>query len=605
MNVKLYYLFVKHINNIGIRTKLLSFFLLITIVPFFVMTVINYSTVASETQNQTLYTANKMFQQNLTLLEYYVNSTLDITGTISLDTNTIQRVLKPKPDEYFSDFTIQNEDYINLKSYIERFEKYEYIDQLSLYVNGKYFFSDQDLTFCNLDKIKNEVWYDEALNSSDQLLWLPVSAIKGLLPNTTEISVLRKIRNIDYIPQIIGLIRIDIKQALITSIIEKSVITPHSIMFIINSNNEIICSTNDQSNFLENNRLSYSILDLQYPDIKAWYSTENNGNKYWFMNNTIPHTDWKVLLMIPASDLLSASDKSRNNMVVIAIFTSIFAYGLGYVFSRSLTKRITLLIKHMKKVEVGNFNIEILPQSSDEIGQLTKNFNYMITKISILLDEKLSIGKEMKNVELKALQAQINPHFLYNTLDLIHWRALNNNVPQISTLVKALARYYKLVLSRGEDTISLADEFEHVKIYIQIQNERFHNRINLITHLDDDLAEYLVPKLLLQPLVENSILHGIMQKTNNEGTISISVSSCPDKTVITVEDDGIGMTQAHCEAILSNQAKNNKTGSGYGVRNINDRIQLFYGKEYGVCFESSMGAGTKVIICLPPKERPF
>jgi two-component system, sensor histidine kinase YesM len=596
---KLYSLFIKHINDIGIHTKLLTFFFLVSIIPFFLMTLINYKTVASETQHQTLYTANIMFNQNLTLLQNYINSIMDVSGTISLDRNVIQSVLKSKPPEYFSDYVAQNDHYLRMTNYISGFQKYEYINRLILYVSGSYIFSDQNHNFYNLDKVKNHNWYNEVMTSKDQLIWFSTSSITGKPADIEYISIIRKVRNLDYVPQILALLRIDIEKSLINNLISTSITTPNSKVIILNSKNEIICSSEDSSSLVERSNLNYNILASQSKDNETWYKIKAGKDKYWYMSNDIPKTDWKVLLMIPSSDLLSASDKSRNNMVLIALFTSLAAYGLAYVFSLSLTKRMMLLIKHMKKIETGNFNIEIMPQSKDEVGQLIKNFNFMSSEISTLMDEKYRIGKEMKSAELRALQAQINPHFLYNTLDLIHWRALSNNAPQISKLVKALAKYYKLVLSRGEDTVPLENEFEHVKTYVQIQNERFQNRIHLTTQIHENLKSYMVPKLLLQPLIENAILHGIMEKTEMEGTISIAATSNGVNTVITIEDNGVGMTESRCQSILSCEASDK--GSGYGIRNINDRIQLYYGKDFGIYFESNLGSGTKVIIKLPPR----
>jgi two-component system sensor histidine kinase YesM len=271
---------------------------------------------------------------------------------------------------------------------------------------------------------------------------------------------------------------------------------------------------------------------------------------------------------------------------------------LAFFVSRSATKRIKGLILRMDRVVQGDFSVTLDPGNKDEIGQLTERFNFMIAEVEQLMEEKYGLGKEVKNLELKALQAQINPHFLYNTLDLINWMSVRHNAEDIRTLVTALSRFYKLSLGKGEDTVPLQDELEHARTYVEIQNMRYENAIELVIDTPPDLKECRVLKLVLQPLVENSIFHGIMLKKEERGVIRITGERVETDLFLFVEDDGVGMSDERLAQILTSGVSSSDH-HGYGVRNIHERLQLNYGPEFGLSFQSCEGKGTKVRIRIP------
>jgi two-component system sensor histidine kinase YesM len=208
------------------------------------------------------------------------------------------------------------------------------------------------------------------------------------------------------------------------------------------------------------------------------------------------------------------------------------------------------------------------------------------------------LGKEVKNAEMKALQAQINPHFLYNTLELINLMALRNNVPEISEIIQTLAKFYKLSLSQGKNVISIEDEISHIETYVKLQNFRFKNKINLVLNVDENLYNYSIMKLVLQPIIENSILHGILEKEKQTGVITVNVKLNDNSIHFSIEDDGIGMTAEQTAKLLEIDKNELKTKQGYGIKNVNHRIKLYYGNEYGLSYTSSPHQGTKVDIII-------
>ncbi|MEG0692509.1 MAG: sensor histidine kinase, partial [Oscillospiraceae bacterium] len=240
-------------------------------------------------------------------------------------------------------------------------------------------------------------------------------------------------------------------------------------------------------------------------------------------------------------------------------------------------------------------------KGGDEIGQLMNGFNQMMGEINTLIKEKYEYGQQIKGLELKALQAQINPHFLYNSLDLINCIAIQNEVPEIIVMVNSLAKFYKLSLSRGNDVISLRDEFMHSRLYIQIQNMRFENCIQTKWEIDETLLDFGVIKIILQPIIENAIIHGIFERQDKVGTLWISCIKEDKDIFIRVADNGVGMD---AETIRNNFTPGppgsvTETRGGYGIRNIQDRLRLIYGESYGLSCQSTLGKGTVVTVRIP------
>ena len=212
------------------------------------------------------------------------------------------------------------------------------------------------------------------------------------------------------------------------------------------------------------------------------------------------------------------------------------------------------------------------------------------------------MGRELKSAEYKALQSQINPHFLYNTLDMISWLSYQKKPEQISSVVYSLANFYKLSLNKGKYIVPISDEISHVTYYMKIQDLRFSGEIHFLTDIDPVILQYSIPKITLQPIVENALFHGILEKKSKSGQIIIHGILAEDNVLLIVEDDGVGIPSDQLNVLLeadNSEAHADDSGSHYGLRNINKRIRLQYGEEYGLSFESIPGEGTKVVLRLP------
>lgn len=332
-------------------------------------------------------------------------------------------------------------------------------------------------------------------------------------------------------------------------------------IYIVDNAGQIIFQTGDEAPVAD--------------DLGWGYDATNNVLTQRYV---IPGTDWSVI----GRASLNGLDVLRRQLLDMVALTGILLFFallcITVTYSRKLTNPIGRLVKSMEDIE----NLTKLTLVADEISEtkvLTESYNRMIDKIKLLMAELEQKQKELRQTEIDALTSQINPHFLYNALDTIVWRAEFRDNDKIIALTKSLAAFFRLSLNNGKAVVSLWDEVEHVKQYLYIQKERYEDKLTYSFDVDENLLDCMVPKIILQPIVENSIYHGI-RPMDGIGHIAISIHQNADTVLIVVKDNGVGFdTQKTC---------------GVGLRNVEKRIKLFYGAAYGLDIASQPGAGTTV-----------
>ncbi|MDV4151034.1 histidine kinase [Clostridium sp. AL.422] len=340
-------------------------------------------------------------------------------------------------------------------------------------------------------------------------------------------------------------------------------------------------------------------LNSQYKDILKEDNGEKSVNNKVVIYKEIDDWDWYMVGEIPKEALL----KDTNDVILIIILwvliTNLIIGIAFYKFSKKLYKPMDLIIKKMEEVSTGNLNARINEEwQGEDFKQLSNGFNIMIEEINMLMDRVKKEQEEIKQIELNKLQSQIQPHFLYNTLECIHWQALSDGNQIVSRMVKALANYYRLSLSKGRDLVTISEELSNIENYLIIQNTRYSNIIELEIDIDNKIRGILIPKITLQPLVENSIYHGIRVKNNTKGKIIISAFEENNKIVISVIDNGIGMNEEKINNINKSISKLDED-IGYGIKNVNKRIEMMFGMEYGLVYKQNKYGGTTVDIVLP------
>lgn len=369
------------------------------------------------------------------------------------------------------------------------------------------------------------------------------------------------------------------------------------VSYIINDREEIVATTD---------KALSATYRLEYYDIEESLLSSNNfisrdvlGSTVYVAFYYLPTTKWFIVTVIPEKPLIAQA------LIIILRFAAIVIIfmGLALFFSlflaRSITGRISKVVHQMSSVKNGP-PIPMPPaDSTDEVGELIDTYNYMSVEMQDLIKREQHTAESLRIAEFNALQAQINPHFLYNTMDMINWMAKEGRNDEVSEVVQRLSRFYKLTLSKKNTINSIADELEHTKIYVELMNMRHGDAIDLVIDMPDELSNFSIPKLTLQPIVENSIIHGILEKPEKCGTLIITGWEEGDDIVILVSDDGVGIPEDKIEDILRPVPSQNAKGSKVAISNIHSRLIILCGEGYGLSYSSKPGEGTEVTIRIP------
>lgn len=302
---------------------------------------------------------------------------------------------------------------------------------------------------------------------------------------------------------------------------------------------------------------------------------------------------WIYYLYRQKADITTSVSEVLVSEIPLVILCLFIILLLGPALSKMLTRGIEQLTENMNQVNQGSREVTVDSDSGDEIGILIRSFRRMMNEIDRLIKEVYENKIALKEFELKALQAQINPHFLYNSLSIINWMAIRSDQKEISKVTLALSTFYRTALSRGEDMVTVENCIKNIEAYLEIQLVMHDHDFQVEWNIDPEIKSEKVPKLLLQPVVENALEHGLDLKEEGEKVLKLSFAGEGENVLIIVEDNGLGMEQEKAESLVTYQTK------GYGLKNVNDRICLLYGEEFAIRISSSVGKGTRVEIRTP------
>jgi len=316
---------------------------------------------------------------------------------------------------------------------------------------------------------------------------------------------------------------------------------------------------------------------------------------------TLDHHNWRIIGVSYVDEMITARVDTMVEILIFVLIAVILATLLaGWLIAKQFTKPAKKLTQAMERFEseTEDFTSEEIG-GTKEIATLSRSFDHMVITIQDLMERIRKEEIALRKTELKALQAQINPHFLYNTLDSIAWLCEDKRNEEAQEMVNALARLFRISISKGHELISVEKEIQHTESYLKIVNFRYKNQFTYSIHVDEECLPYYCNKITLQPIIENAIYHGINRMVD-EGEIEIRIESEGDDIVLKVRDNGVGMTREKCEEILYREGgSGRRDGIGIGIKNVNDRIKIYFGEEYGLTIESQLDEGTTVIIRIP------
>ncbi len=388
-----------------------------------------------------------------------------------------------------------------------------------------------------------------------------------------------------------GVLMIDMRYDSLEQLFDGITLGNGGYLYLIGNDGEILYHPDEQ--------LIYSGQAEENNQVAAKYRDGNHeekfgGKKRLVTVKTIGYTGWKLVGVTPLSGMTLNKIKTLLLVVFIIDLVMFLLAMINSLISSKITDPIKELEKSVNEIEAGNLNTRVYSGGSYEIRHLGTSIQSMADRIRKLMADIVAEHESKRKTEFDVLQSQINPHFLYNTLDIIVWMIENEQKADAVRVVTALARFFRISLSKGKSIIPVKDELEHVRNYLMIQQMRFKNRFTFTIEAEDQVMDLACLKLMLQPLVENSIYHG-MEFMDGDGEIKITVKRDGDDLYMSVEDNGLGMSEEQVGKMLKDTGHvPSKRGSGIGVKNVNERLLLYFGKEYGLTIESEPDEGTKV-----------
>lgn len=460
--------------------------------------------------------------------------------------------------------------------------------------NGRYIINRGDDELTGYVDIESLDWYQAAMESKSGIA-VSSSHVQNAIQSSYKwvITLSRALVN-NQTGEREGLFFVDLNYSAISDLCNNNSIEEKGYIFVLDAEGNIVYHPKQQ--LMYGGLKTENIDAIMECEEDSLIIDEGGESKLYTMSKS-KRTGWTVVGAAYTSELLKNNEQAQIWYLLVASILLLAVIGISGIISREITKPIRSLRDSMRKVQNGQFDTHVEVITENEIGSLGRSFNLMTSEIRALMEQNVYEQKQKRKSELKALQAQINPHFLYNTLDSIIWMSEAGENDEVVEMTSALARLLRQSISNDQEEVELEKEIEYVKNYLTIQKMRYKDKLEFFIYVDPRVAHVPVIKLVLQPLVENAIYHGIKYK-ETKGNLKIYAKPVDGRVEIVVADDGIGMDEDVMEHIFDEHRKEQKR-NGVGVPNVQKRLQLQYGSEYGIRYESVKGAGTKVVITIP------
>jgi two-component system sensor histidine kinase YesM len=583
----------------SLATKLLVNSAFLVVVPMCFISIISYQRAADVLERESRQSSWQIIEQVTTHVEYYVND-FEISILKILNSTNMNNYIKMKSREEIDQSHIR--DVVKQELHNAVYSRSD-ISNITVVLDGIETIDTIENNFEHPENtIVNEYWYSTIPYTSEPKIF--TRTLQWGDHKEQVISIARRLVSPMTLKSI-GMIVMDVNFKRFQEIAEKVNIGHTGYLYIIDSEGHFVY----HPNLLE---LGSSANFEKLNDI---LNSENGS----FVTSRVPkelltysHSsflDWTLVTSIPYNELIQGTEYIRRAILYIVIITLAIAYLLAFVFVDRITRPVRRLYQYMKRVESGDFSGHILVESKDEIGMLVHGFNTMVTRLRGLMDEiyfsklrETELALRQREIELKVLQSQINPHFLYNTLETIRGMALEHSQYDISSIASSMARLLRYNLKNNGQTVSLEEEMRSAEIYLRIQKYRFEHRLVYEMNIPDWAQQQSMPKFSIQPVVENSIIHGIEPTLGIiKITISAILNSEDNSFIVRIQDTGMGISQQTLQNIRRNLKQKDvmADGTNIGIINVHQRIRLLFGECYGISVESQDEHGVVVDIKLP------
>lgn len=589
---------MKHpLQKMSMHKRMMLYFAVPPILMQILLCSLCYPQVVRRYREKTDYSMEQSVSQAISFTESYLRNMTYLANMVE-DNGVIQNTLSADGFGEERPYMEQWLEYYELNKEFNSYEISNSIYRFCLYVPDEVMYAGNQYYFDGVSRLKERSDYVDlryALNTGEDYVAISRERDGVDQQDTSQmVTLYHRIASKKEKEEELGICSISVSAKYFQDIMKNANITSEGLVYLMSENGRMITSSN--SSILQ--KMQKKGILLNY-GAELFMEKKKEGQKeYYITRQNVDGASWQMILIIPESEYedqyrflwLSAALMLGSMIAVIVL--------MSYLLSGYYVGRLKKLNAEMTGLESGNLNANLpITTEEDEIEEIYHNFNGMVQEVQRLMQEHYQLGKEVKMAEVRALQAQINPHFLYNTLDLINWISMDYGAEEIGTLTWNLARFYRLSLNHGKSLISIGEEVEHVEVYVNIENYHFDNAISLEVDVPEELKSYACLNIILQPFVENAIVHGIAEKPDIESCeIRIRARREEQDIIFSVQDDGPGVD---VEQMQKETQQDIRTAQhGYGVRNINFRLKLCFGEKYGVTYLESE-KGTHVEIKIP------
>lgn len=585
------------LQKLSMHKRMMLYFSVPLILVQILLCFLCYPQVVRHYREKTDYSMEQSVSQAISFTESYLRNMTYLANMVE-DNGVIQNTLSADGFGEERPYMEQWLEYYELNKEFNSYEISNSIYRFCLYVPDEVMYAGNQYYFDGVSRLKERSDYVDlryALNTGEDYVAISRERDGVDQQDTSQmVTLYHRIASKKEKEEELGICSISVSAKYFQDIMKNANITSEGLVYLMSENGRMITSSN--SSILQ--KMQKKGILLNY-GAELFMEKKKEGQKeYYITRQNVDGASWQMILIIPENEYedqyrflwLSAALMLGSMIAVIVL--------MSYLLSGYYVGRLKKLNVEMTGLESGNLNANLpITTEEDEIEEIYHNFNGMVQEVQRLMQEHYQLGKEVKMTEVRALQAQINPHFLYNTLDLINWISMDYGAEEIGTLTWNLARFYRLSLNHGKSLISIGEEVEHVEVYVNIENYHFDNAISLEVDVPEELKSYACLNIILQPFVENAIVHGIAEKPDIESCeIRICARREEQDIVFSVQDDGPGVDVKEMQKETQQDIRTAQ--HGYGVRNINFRLKLCFGEKYGVTYLESE-KGTHVEIKIP------
>lgn len=537
-----------------------------------------YFSISNIILEESIANAKSSIEKTGNYVDHYIRQLKSLSLLLAEDSNV---------EAYFSDENLDSEDAID-KLIRTTLKGNPFIRSVTFVgKNGSILSNEESLHMSTSYDMMKEEWYVKAISDEMPVLTSARQQTFNMDKDNWVISLSRELKNTQ--GENIGVLLLDMDYTFLEDTLQNLDLGNEGYAFILNKENQVVYHK-DASYFMNQEKQAELTQLLKG---KKGYDSKSNT---LIQSNSLLNCQWYLVGVSSLDRLYQVKRQVIEALLLTSIILFVSVGFLGSFMASKITNPIRLLEKAMTDLEDGLKEVPIQENGCYEAKSLSLHFNSMVNKISMLMEDVAEQQRSIKNYEIKVLQSQINPHFLYNTLDTIVWMAEFNDSEKVIAITKALANFFRLSLSGGSELTTLHHEMKHVEDYLFIQQQRYGDALQYSINYHDEQKDIEIPKIILQPFVENAIYHGLK---NKGGKIDITAHLSHHDLLITIKDNGMGF-----DVNASNnesKAKHVKLG-GVGISNVSQRLKLYYGSDYGVSIESKPGSGTTVTLKL--KEQP-